>query len=77
MFRLINFVLEVEGFMPCIGELQLHLRSIQEIKVGVCSLVLAWGGRRARVSRVTQKYEAHLLYEIDRASTAAELVRSK
>ena len=31
--RLINFVLEVEGHMPCIGELQLHLRSIQERKV--------------------------------------------
>ena len=33
--RLMNFLLEVDGHMPVVVELQLHLREIYELKVGV------------------------------------------
>ena len=32
--RLMNFLLEVDGHMPVVVELQLHLREIYELKVG-------------------------------------------
>ena len=33
--RLMNFLLEVEGHMGVVVELQLHLRAIYELKVGL------------------------------------------
>ena len=33
--RLMNFLLELDGHMPVVVELQLHLRAIYELKVGL------------------------------------------